>query len=682
MDKKDSIFIMIQGLPVGRMSVKSDENSALHPIDPFTRRLLVGDPTYTDAIRLNGRVAFLGIVRSQHSSGELKGFDLSRIRHEPEFIDFISAKDLVNGDSLTVHNPTRVFLASNRVSYVGEPIAAVLARSLYSAEDLVDLVEVEYGFTSQSPIVEAEDGPVRMDADTNPALYRLHFHDRIKRDSLSGKESGDGGSAAVAGGDLTSKHSAFDAHTVKSELKIQRQAAAPIETHSVISSYDTTTDSFTVYATVQQPDILRETLASSLGVAPEKISVKKTMLGGAFGAKGALPYPEPLLACILARRNPGLVVRWASTRSEDMIESVQGRDKQCEIELTCDGDSRITGIRAKIQADVGAFETATDGNSTLLTTARLLPGVYRIPRVDIEVLGTHTPKTPSGPIRDAGKAEACYFLEQAIDAMARHLRKDPVEFRARNLIESNEFPYDNGAGFVYDSGNLQSLLEEILKRSGYADLKAWREKTNEKFGRTGGNLANGKVAGIGLCLVIEDNLVPSGAKDSGKGALVVPQEKVRTFPSGAHLCALLVDVETGMVEIERYVVLDDYGPALNVDYADGRIHGGLGREIGAALLEEVRYDDQGEPLNPTLMDYLIPTALTVPNVVSIHSATPSPLTADGSKGLGEIGSMGVVATVVSAVNDALFRVGCGPIYTVPITPEAIWRALNPLRERV
>ncbi|HZW56560.1 MAG TPA: molybdopterin cofactor-binding domain-containing protein [Nitrososphaerales archaeon] len=663
------------------MSVATEAKQHLEAIDPFVRKLLVGSPSYVDDVRIGGRVAYFGLVRSQYANAMISKVDASKIREDKRLFDLITGEDLARQGigglpimEMRQGEPsiTRGYLASQKVTYVGEPIASVLSDDLYTVEDLLEQVSVEYEVLP--PVGSLNASKAATSAMYDSLKDNLLFHTKFARDA---PDLSVGRGISEPGQEAENGTPQQRLHRGESRFRVNRQAAVPIETRSVIASYDAAVDSFTVYSTVQQPDSLRDTISKVLKIPSDRISVKKSTLGGAFGAKGAVPYTEAFLACLFAKRNPGIVAKWVSNRTEDLLESVQGRDKLCEIELSCDDNAKIVSLKAKIEADVGAFEAAPDGNFSILSTARLLPGVYRIPSVSIEAFCYATHKIPSGPIRDTGKTEACYFMECAIDAMARHLRLDPIDFRRRNLIMPEEFPYDNGAGCVYDSGRFPSLLQRLLQASDYESLKAWRTSVNNEFARMtkeGKSPASMKLAGIGISLAIEENSVL--ASSSGKEASRASSKRVNTFAAGAHLCALLMDSETGTVEIVKYVVVDDYGPALNVAYADGRIHGGLGREIGAAFLEEARYDEQAQPLNPTLMDYLIPTAETVPNVISVHCDTPSPLTENGTKGLGEIGTMGVVAAVANAINDALSFVGLRPIGIVPISPEDLWVALH------
>ena len=633
-------------------------------IDPFVRKLLVGDPTYVDDVRVNKRTAYFGLVRSPHANARIRNMDFVTIRNRRELIDIITGEDLarqgidptpveipMGGNSLLM----RSYLASEKVSYVGEPVAAVLAYDMYSAEDLIEQVTVECDVFD--PVCTLED------AKLGTALVHANLKDNVLLSVRMTRNGSDKSSKMDPDESRPNK-----LHRVKAKFGVKRQAAAPIEPRSVISSYDRATDSYVVYATVQRADLLQVHLSKALEVPLDKVQVKRTGLGGAFGAKGVTPYPEALLSCMFARRNPDLAIKWVSTRSEDLIESVQGRDKYCEIELACDENAKIMELKAKIEADVGVFEVP-NGNLSVLNTAKLMPGVYKIPNIDVEVVCYVTHKAPSGPIRDSGRAEACFFIERAVDIMANHFKMDPVEFRTRNLIGPGEFPYDNGLGQLYDSGNYLSILQKVLEAADYEGLKVWRDKINSETkdaaGKDASRVCTRKLAGIGISLAIEDNSVPKSSAAHGE-----PPENVITFSMGTHLCALVVDAETGVVDIKKYVVADDYGRILDPVFADGRIKGGLGREIGAALFEELVFNDEGQLLNPSFADYLIPSAQTVPNVSSIHCETPSPLTENASKGLGEIGAIGVMAAVFNALNDAVSSVG-GMINIAPALPETI-----------
>ncbi|MHB8567502.1 MAG: xanthine dehydrogenase family protein molybdopterin-binding subunit [Nitrososphaerales archaeon] len=241
----------------------------------------------------------------------------------------------------------------------------------------------------------------------------------------------------------------------------------------------------------------RSYLAKELRVPQEKIRFTVKDVGGGFGTKGAQSYPETALAALFARKT-GLTIKWTSTRTEDLLESSPDRDQYCDIELACDKDRKIVALRANIESDIGVMGTF---NISLPHTIMLLPGAYEIPSVKIKGTCYVTNKVPIAPVRGAGRPEACFFIESAIDVMAQKLAIDPLDFRRRNVVQPYNFPHDNGAGVTYDSGNYPLLLDTLAKAASY-------KEGPRKFARSVNPALEYKsskeLSGRGVCLVIED----------------------------------------------------------------------------------------------------------------------------------------------------------------------------------
>ncbi|MGI0086182.1 MAG: xanthine dehydrogenase family protein molybdopterin-binding subunit, partial [Nitrososphaerales archaeon] len=284
-------------------------------------------------------------------------------------------------------------------------------------------------------------------------------------------------------------------HVVKTRVGIARQSGTPIEPRAVLVSYDEVNDVYDIYATVQSAQRLQGYLASELQLPKGKFHVRVMDVGGGFGTKGAQSYPEYALACIFSK-DAGVSVKWTSTRTEDLLETASGRDEYCNIVLACDHNGKILALKADLESDAGVSGTLSIMAGISL---KLIPGSYRIPNLDLKATAYVTNKGPLGPVRGAGRPEACFFIERAVDLMARKISIDPIEFRRRNAILPGEFPYDNGAGFTYDGGNFPLLLDMLVKSSDYSDLIESRSSAYGKF-RQG----EASVTGIGVCLEVED----------------------------------------------------------------------------------------------------------------------------------------------------------------------------------
>jgi carbon-monoxide dehydrogenase large subunit len=743
------------------------------------RRFLVGKATYTDDLQTPG-AAFLGIVRSTYAHARIDRVDFERARKHPSFVAVLSGKELhdlhvnplmefpMEGTRMTKRYP----LATEKVTFVGEPLAAIVSKRKYDVEDIIELVDVEY--TPLPPVITTDE------SESNKTLLyeewgtNLAFENKFTRKSQTSIDAG-------------------KATAVKEKVGIRRQAGVPIETRSIIASYDKEKDRYLVYANVQgSHGRLKNYLSAELGIPPEKLHGIVKDIGGAFGTKGAQSYSERVLACVLAKKT-GLTIRWSATRTEDILDSAHGRDEYCDIELSCDSEGRILCLKAEIKGDLGVGGTL---KRMPALSASLLPGPYRVPNFEIAARGFVTNKSPSGPVRGAGRPEGCYFTELAVDALARSADIDPIDFRLKNVLTPEEFPYDNGAGLVYDSANYPELLRLLKEKSEYSRLKKWKEEVNRGYGS---EKTSSVVAGIGVCVEIEDTgaqlsetarivadgngvTVFTGSLPQGQGhettmavlcarelglrveqvrvewgdtdylrtsvgtfgsrsaavggsavvdasrrlkkdilakasALtgidennlsmvdgqlirvgqakslmefvdlirrVGPQEAASefklsslTFASGAHLCALLLDVETGRVRIEKYVVVDDCGRIIDEQIVEGQIHGGVAHGLGGSILEEIVYDDEGQPLTTNFLDYTIPTSFDIPPIEIGHVETPSTISLDGAKGVGESGTIAAYPAFFNALNDALFEAGCpGRLSVAPASPQDVWAALK------
>jgi carbon-monoxide dehydrogenase large subunit len=313
-------------------------------------------------------------------------------------------------------------LAEGEVRYVGQPVAMVVAESRAEAEDAVELVEVDYD--PLDAVVDPRTAP--------EALMRWH------------KTAGDVDGAFAAA-----------AHVVRSHGALPRLVAVPMETRGVIAEHDG--DQLTLWISAQDPHRPRANLAHVLDRPDDSIRIVVPDVGGAFGSKGSAPVEAAVLA--VAAADLGRPVKWAEDRMENFLASYQGRGMEGEVELALDADGTMLAVRARLWADLGAFllpATAVPPH----TAAMLMCGAYRVPAAEVEVVGARTDKVPTGPYRGAGRPEAAFFLERAVDDAARALGMDPVELRRRNLIR--EWPYETPLGWTYDSGDYERCLDLAL----------------------------------------------------------------------------------------------------------------------------------------------------------------------------------------------------------------------------
>src|SRR5487761_80045 len=445
-------------------------------------RFLTGTSNYVDDTKPKN-VAYLGIVRSPYAHALIKRIDFSKARSNPYFIAGLVGRDLVGRVDPLFETPgqrltNRYQLAVGKVRYSGEPVAAFIAKEKYAVEDLMEEFDIEY---EELPVVSFIE-----ESRKNSTLVYEEWDDNVALRSEAKRGDVEGSIAKAA-------------HAIKTTVAIKRQAGIPIEPRSLIVSYDKISDIFEVYGSVQSVHKFRGYLAKELRVPAGKIHFTVRDVGGSFGTKGAQSYPEFLLAALFAR-DTGLTIKWTSTRTEDLLETASDRDQYFEIELGCDENGRLLALRANVTGDVGAMGTF---NIMMPHTIMLLPGAYKIPNVHIIGTCYVTNKVPAGPVRGAGRPDAIFFIENAMDVMAKKLNLDPLEFRRRNVILPNDFPYDNGAGCVYDSGNFPLLLDTLSKATSYTELVGDRkgQKGTQSLRRTG---AEKSLRGIGVSMLLED----------------------------------------------------------------------------------------------------------------------------------------------------------------------------------
>jgi carbon-monoxide dehydrogenase large subunit len=389
-------------------------------------RILRGRTRYLDDIELP-RQAHAAFVRSIHARARVDAV------RAPEAADglvaVLTAEDL--GDRVrpfpvqppedaTVAAAGHPILAGGEVRYAGEPVALVVAESRALAEDVAELVEVDYE-------------PLDPVTDPRAAGERLLEWSR-------------------SAGDV---EGAFDraAHVVRGAYGLPRLVAAPMETRGAIAAHDPGTDRLTVWCSAQDPHRPLAQLAYVLGRPDDTIRVVVPDVGGAFGSKGVVGAEVAAIA--VAAIDIGRPVKWAEDRLENFQAAYQGRGMQGEVELALDAAGRMLAVRARLWADLGAYLYSTTAVPPH-TAGMLMCGVYDVPAAHVELVGARTNKVPTGPYRGAGRPEAAYFLERAVDDAARVVGIDPVELRRRNLVRT--FPHRTPLGWTYDSGDYERCL--------------------------------------------------------------------------------------------------------------------------------------------------------------------------------------------------------------------------------
>ncbi|MFC5995448.1 xanthine dehydrogenase family protein molybdopterin-binding subunit [Pseudonocardia hispaniensis] len=733
--------------------------------------------TYTDDLtdeRLTGAL-YLTFVRSPLAHARITAIDVEAARQAPGVVAVYTGADLGLDPVLLFPGANRgmrrPWLATEKVRFVGEPVAAVLTEELYQGPDAAELVEVDY--------------------DPLPAVIDLTA--AATDEVLLFEEVGTNTAAAHGIDDEPAADLFDDCEVVVSrEIVNQRLAAAPLETRAAAAAWGAD-GRVTVFCSNQNAQGARDEIARWLGLDRDLVHVVLPDVGGGFGAKiGA--DPEFALVVHLAKLQ-GRPVRWSESRSENMTGMVQGRAQRQTITIGGSRDGTVKAYRLDILADAGAYPRL--GAFLPQFTRMMAPGTYDIERLETRARVVVTNTTSIGAYRGAGRPEATAAIERAMDLFAAEIGMDPAEVRKRNVIAPGAFPFTTKGGVQYDSGEYAKAIDKALAAAGYPQLRAEQAARRERGDTTllgigvssyveitgGGAYAENAAVEVhpdGTATVLtgtsphgqghatawamlanehlgipiekitvkhgDTDLIPQGSGTMGSrslqtggvavyqaaGELVelakqraadlleanvddlevdkanaaiavrgVPGAKSLTFaqlaereplrvdtvwdgqkpsfPFGAHVAVVEVDRETGKVTVERLFAVDDAGPVLNPLLFDGQRHGGIAQGISQALLEEVVYDPEGQPLTATFADYGFPSAAELPSFDLVDMQTPTPINPLGYKGVGEAGTIGATPAVQSAVVDALSHLGVRHI-DMPTTPLRVWEAIQAAAE--
>jgi carbon-monoxide dehydrogenase large subunit len=767
-------------------------------------RFLTGKGRYTDDINRPGQL-YAHIVRSPEAHAEITGIDTSEASSAPGVVTVLTGNDMASDgvgglpcgwlihskDGAPMVEPPHPPLAVDRVRYVGDQVAVVIAETKSQAKEAAALVEVDY-----EPL-PAVAGLAAATADGAPLV-----HDDAPGNICFDWELGD--EAAT--------NAAFDGaeHVVSLDIVQNRLIPNAIEPRAAIGDYDPVDDSYTLYTSSQNPHVIRLLMGAFVMNIPEhKLRVVSPDVGGGFGSK-IFHYAEEVIVTWASKRI-GRPVKWTAERSESFMSDAHGRDHLTHAELALDADGKFTGLRVKTDANVGAYLSTFGSSVPTYLYATLFAGCYTTPAIHANVRAVFTNTVPVDAVRGAGRPEASFMLERLVNKAAKELGIDPVEIRRKNFIQPDQFPYQTPVALEYDVGDYPATLDAALELADYHGFEARRE---EAKGR-------GKLRGIGVSTFIEacgiapsavagalgaraglfevgqvrvhptgsvtvftgshshgqghettfaqvvsdrlgisahqveivhgdtdqvafgmgtygsrsiavggsaiavalDKIVEKGKKiaahlmeasvedvvfedgnfvvagtDKSKAlaevslAAYVPHNypedlepgleetafydpKNFTFPAGAHVVEVEVDPDTGVVDLVGVACADDVGRVINPMIVDGQLHGGLAHGIGQALLESCVYDDSGQLVTGSYLNYTMPRAADLPFFKTgrhITDCTHNPL---GVKGVGEVGAIGVPPAVINAVVDALSEYGVDHL-DMPATPERVWRAIQ------
>ncbi len=749
--------------------------------------LVRGQGRYTDDVSLPGQ-AYGVMVRSRNAHGTIRGIDTKAASQMPGVLAIYTGADLRdygplkclvglnNRDGSPLKKPRRDALPTDRVRYVGDPVACVIAQTLAQAKDAAEAVVVD--IETLPAVISAQEAA----RDGAPQLY-----DDVPNNVALDYHYGDAEAVKAA--------FARAAHVTRLNLVNSRLAVNCIEPRVAIASYEG--GRFTLYVPSQGVFGMRSHLAEALGVDAKTMHVLTGQVGGSFGMKAAV-FPEYI--CLLhAARSLGRPVKWTDERSGSFLSDGHGRANEVVGELALDADGNFLALRLTNFANMGAYLSQFGPLFGTLNCVKNVQGMYRTPLMEVSTKCVLTNTTQVTAYRGAGRPEGNYYMERLIDTAAAEMGIDRVALRRRNQIRPQELPRQVASSSNYDSGDFIALTKQALE---LADSKGFARRKRESRKR-------GKLRGLGVTNYLEVTAPPvkelagitfnadgtvtltTGTLDFGMGhatpfaqvlsdQLGVPVEKVKlvqgdsdkipvgggsggskslmhsgtaivqgsakvvengkqlaahvleagpadiafergrfvivgtdraisimelaqklhsglklpadmpqsldvvhisdgpgasTYPNGCHVAEVEVDPQTGFVELVKYSCVNDFGTLVNPMIVKGQVHGGVVQGIGQACMEQAVYDEEGQLLTGSFMDYAMPRAADVPYFAVADHGVPTKTNPLGVKGVGEAGCAGGLPCAMNAVLDALADQGVGHI-DMPLTPFRIWQALQ------
>ncbi len=742
-------------------------------------RFLTGHGRYVDDITPDGAL-FAYVLRSPVAHGTITLLDVSDASAAPGVHLVMTAADLAragirphmkaslvtNLDGTKGAAPPRPVLAEDRVCFVGEPVALIVAETMAQAKDAAEMV-----------VLDIDELPVHIDPVVGGPVIHPEAPENLAFDWGMGDRTAV--EAALKNAALVIVIDVPDNRIIVNSMEPRGCYAEMVEgrIHVAVNGQG-----------VWGP---KNDIAYHLDIPKEDVRVTNPDVGGGFGMKG-MGYPETI-AVAAAARVLGCPVRWMSERTEAMLSDNAGRDLTTKATMAFDANHRLTAYMVESVANMGAFNSGYAQPIQTELFAKVMPGTYDVQTVWLGCKGVYTNTTPVDAYRGAGRPEAIFVLERAMDNAARVLGVDPWELRRINFIRPDQFPYTSATGVTYDVGEFAKVLDRAAEK---ADLAGFAARVDH-------SRARGMLRGMGLSYYIESilgdpsetsrvdfnedgsvsifvgtqsngqghetvyaqfladqtgipadrikvvqgdsdliatgggtggsrsvtvqntatlatvdrmvtafssflaedqgvdaadiafdderfrvpgsNLTPTFlevaemARKAGRTELLTHSARIkldnRSFPNGAHVAEVEIDPDTGVVVVERYTVVDDFGNLINPMLAEGQVHGGVAQGLGQAITERVVYDENGQLLTATFMDYGMPRADTLPMISFTSEPTPSLYNPMGMKGCGEAGTVGALAAVTNAVMDAVWPLGLRNV-EMPFTPHRVWSILN------
>ncbi|MEP9362783.1 xanthine dehydrogenase family protein molybdopterin-binding subunit [Nocardioides sp. CN2-186] len=757
-------------------------------------RLLRGEARFIDDVDIHGQL-YMSVVRSTVAHARIRSIDTMTARRSAGVRLVITNSDidaLIPLEQIGYHevypqidNYLHPVFAGDKVRYVGQPVAAVIADSLYAAEDAAGLVEVAYELLP--PVLDPQDAM----ADGAEPLFEGQSNESVRIEKRYGDVDGAFANAA---------------HVVNGRYVVGRHSGVPMETRGCVAEPDRGRKQLFMWGPVHTHDCQR-LIAEVLELPLSDLRMKHVDIGGSFGVKGGI-FPEYVMVGWAALQL-GRAVKWTEDRLEHMVATAHAREQVHEMTAAFDVEGRILALTDEIWHNHGAYMRQAEPLVSDITVG-MVPGPYRVPAYDGVLHVVHSNKTPLSAYRAPGRFEGTFARERLLDQAAEVLGISPVEIRRRNLLTKADLPFVPGMDicfepYHFDSGDVVQHLGKALEATDYAAWEAEAEELRSKGRLVGNGIgilmdkaglglyetgavdvdASGRIrvrtgassVGQGIETVLaqivaeelqvepemidvihgDSELVPegvgswssrstvmaggaarqaaldtlekakrlaadmleadikdmvledgrihvAGARDHGLslgeiagrwdgwsarvagdepglGAKSVYLDNHMNYPYGVTLVQIEIDPTTGGHTLRRFMTSTEAGRAINPMTTRGQVVGAAAQGIGGALYEEFVYDENGQPLATSFMDYLLPGAQDVPDIEFFMTEdAPTPNNPFGAKGLGEVGLIAVGAAVAGAIDDAL-RDG-EHITKVPVTPETLWTRAHSQAPRV
>ena len=751
--------------------------------------LVRGEGRYTDDVNADGQL-YAHFVRSPYAHGVIRSIKTDDARAMPGVVAIYTGHDLGqygtlkcvfdipgrNGSKMLM--PKRPSLPTDKVRFVGDPVAIVVAKTKEQARDAAEAVALE---------IDALPAVTTVAAAT--AAGAPHLYDDAPGNVILDYQYGDS--------DRVAKAFAKAAHVVRLPIHNNRVVVNPLEPRSALATYDKKTKRFTLNAPSQGVFGKRSLLAEIIGVPKEDVRLVTGHVGGSFGMKGSI-FPEyvPLLH---AARELGKPIKWTDVRSDSFVSDHHGRDMDVVAELALDRRGKFLATRFTGTANIGAYLSQVAPLMTTLNIAKNSIGMYRTPLVEVNTLLAVTNTVPVAAYRGAGRPEGNYYMERLIDVAAAEMGIDRVELRRRNMVTPEELPWTTPAATTYDSGDFPGLFARALEAADWKGFPA-RKRDSAKRGKLRGRgigcylevtaapasemgglrfnddgtvtivtgtldygqghwsafaqvlhqklgipfdsiklvqgdsdqlIAGGGTGGSksimasGAAILEAGDLVIEKGKqiasfvleagvgdiefgngrfsiagtDRGigimelaaklRGGLKLPPDVPQTlsvetifkhapsaYPNGCHIAEVEIDPQTGRIAVVSYVMVNDFGTVVNPLLVEGQLHGGVLQGIGQALMEDTVYDEEGQLVAGSFMDYAMPRADHAPPLFTFESRpVPTKNNPLGAKGCGEAGCAGSLPSVMNAIVDAMAAHGVRHV-DMPATPLKIWQTLH------